>query len=156
MDGITSSTLVLDVLEAHGLDALWHVPDRRSEGYGLNEPAIRAIAQRSRLMVTAYSAPVVSRLVAMRQRYRMSRPSMQPMTMWVFPMSSARIMTLPPYFPFCTAVLRAASLPRLNTTALAITAPVKKHTMASTRPLMPTKAMMNRNGLALPSASTKP
>ena len=110
----------------------------------------------SRLMVTAYSAPVVSRLVAMRQRYRMSRPSMQPMTMWVFPMSSARIMTLPPYFPFCTAVLRAASLPRLNTTALAITAPVKKHTMASTRPLMPTKAMMNRNGLALPSASTEP
>ena len=44
VDGITSSTLVLDVLEAHGLDALWHVPDRRSEGYGLNIPAIEELA----------------------------------------------------------------------------------------------------------------
>lgn len=44
VDGITSSTLVLDVLEAHGLETLWHVPDRRSEGYGLNVPAIEALA----------------------------------------------------------------------------------------------------------------
>ena len=44
VDGITSSTLVLDVLEAHGLEALWHVPDRRSEGYGLNIPAIEELA----------------------------------------------------------------------------------------------------------------
>ena len=57
--------------------------------------------------------------------------------------------------PFCTAVLRAASLPLLNTTALAMTAPVKKQTMASTRPLTPTKAMMNRNALGLPRACTK-
>lgn len=44
VDGITASTLVLDVLEAHGLEALWHVPDRRSEGYGLNIPAIEQLA----------------------------------------------------------------------------------------------------------------
>ena len=44
VDGVTSSTLVLDVLEAHGLEALWHVPDRRSEGYGLNIPAIEELA----------------------------------------------------------------------------------------------------------------
>ena len=61
-----------------------------------------------------------------------------------------------PHFPFCTAVRRAASLPLLNTTALAMTAPVKKHTMASTRPLTPTKAMTNRKALALPIACTKP
>ena len=32
VDGITASTLVLDVLEAHGIQAGRHLPDRRSEG----------------------------------------------------------------------------------------------------------------------------
>lgn len=44
VDGITASTLVLDVLEAHGIQAGHHLPDRRSEGYGLNIPQIEALA----------------------------------------------------------------------------------------------------------------
>ena len=36
VDGVTAATLVLDVLESHGITARWHIPDRRSEGYGLN------------------------------------------------------------------------------------------------------------------------
>ncbi|MDO5483919.1 MAG: single-stranded-DNA-specific exonuclease RecJ [Desulfovibrionaceae bacterium] len=44
VDGITATTLVLDVLEAHGIPAAWHLPDRRSEGYGLNIPRIEALA----------------------------------------------------------------------------------------------------------------
>lgn len=44
VDGITAATLVLDVLETHGITAQWHIPDRRSEGYGLNVPQVEALA----------------------------------------------------------------------------------------------------------------
>jgi single-stranded-DNA-specific exonuclease len=39
VDGITGTTLVLDVLETHGFEADWHIPDRRTEGYGV-KPAV--------------------------------------------------------------------------------------------------------------------
>ena len=44
VDGITAATIALDVLEAHGIAAGWHIPDRRGEGYGLNVPAIEQLA----------------------------------------------------------------------------------------------------------------
>lgn len=44
VDGITGTTLVLDVLETHGIEASWHLPDRRNEGYGLNIPHIETLA----------------------------------------------------------------------------------------------------------------
>lgn len=44
VDGITATTLVLDVLEAHGFEAVHHLPDRRAEGYGLNIPGIEALS----------------------------------------------------------------------------------------------------------------
>ena len=43
VDGITASTLTLDVLEAHGIMAGHHLPDRRSEGYGLNVPDRKSV-----------------------------------------------------------------------------------------------------------------
>lgn len=46
VDGITATALVLDVLEAHGIAAEHHIPDRRSEGYGLNTAGIEALAAR--------------------------------------------------------------------------------------------------------------
>jgi len=53
VDGITASTLVLDVLESHGMEALWHIPDRRTEGYGLNVAHIDALAaQGCRILLT--------------------------------------------------------------------------------------------------------
>lgn len=53
VDGITASTLVLDVLESHGIEALWHIPDRRTEGYGLNVKQIDALAaQGCRILLT--------------------------------------------------------------------------------------------------------
>ncbi len=53
VDGITATALVLDVLESHGLDVRWHIPDRRSEGYGLNLPQVEALAaQGCRLLLT--------------------------------------------------------------------------------------------------------
>lgn len=44
VDGITASSLVLDVLEGHGISARHHLPDRRSEGYGLNIPMLERFA----------------------------------------------------------------------------------------------------------------
>ena len=45
VDGITATTLALDVLEFHGFKPLHHLPDRRSEGYGLNCENIRSLAE---------------------------------------------------------------------------------------------------------------
>lgn len=44
VDGITASTLVLDVLEHHGFDVIPHLPDRCTEGYGLNAAALEKMA----------------------------------------------------------------------------------------------------------------
>lgn len=38
VDGITGATLMLQVLSFHGVSARVHLPDRRTEGYGLNIP----------------------------------------------------------------------------------------------------------------------
>lgn len=45
VDGITATALVLDILEFHGFRPLHHLPDRRSEGYGLNAAGIEELAE---------------------------------------------------------------------------------------------------------------
>lgn len=45
VDGVTATALVLDVLAAHGLEAVHHLPDRQAEGYGLNVPGVEALAR---------------------------------------------------------------------------------------------------------------
>lgn len=45
VDGITAATVVLDVLESHGIEARWHIPDRMREGYGLNIPYMEMLAE---------------------------------------------------------------------------------------------------------------
>lgn len=44
VDGITATALALDVLEFHGFTPLHHLPDRRQEGYGLNESFVEKLA----------------------------------------------------------------------------------------------------------------
>lgn len=44
VDGITATAVVLDVLKAHGFNAIHHLPDRRREGYGLNTAGVEALA----------------------------------------------------------------------------------------------------------------
>lgn len=44
VDGITSTAMVLDVLEHHGIEAKPHLPDRMREGYGLNIASIEKFA----------------------------------------------------------------------------------------------------------------
>jgi single-stranded-DNA-specific exonuclease len=53
VDGVTSTALVQDVLEAHGLEAVAHLPDRSGEGYGLNAPSLERLARQGiRLLLT--------------------------------------------------------------------------------------------------------
>ena len=46
VDGVTSTALLLEALAAAGAAAVWHVPNRFTEGYGLNEGVIRGLASR--------------------------------------------------------------------------------------------------------------
>lgn len=44
VDGITSAAILIKFFRQVGADVIWHLPDRESEGYGLNESAIRDFA----------------------------------------------------------------------------------------------------------------
>ncbi|MDR0466978.1 MAG: DHH family phosphoesterase, partial [Deltaproteobacteria bacterium] len=53
VDGVSSAVLVQEVLAAHGIEAAAHLPDRRGEGYGLNDASLeRLAAQGVRLLLT--------------------------------------------------------------------------------------------------------
>ncbi len=53
VDGIASCVVVRDFLQLSGIDAEGYIPDRLTEGYGLNDAAIRSYAERGfDLMVT--------------------------------------------------------------------------------------------------------
>ncbi len=45
VDGITGVCVVLEVLRYYGFDPLWHLPERISEGYGLNESYLEKLAE---------------------------------------------------------------------------------------------------------------
>ncbi len=56
VDGTTSTALVLDVLEFHGVSAEWHIPDRHREGYGINVGGIEELAAKGcRLLLSVDS-----------------------------------------------------------------------------------------------------
>lgn len=44
VDGVTSTTVVHNVLSFHGIEITHHLPDRRTEGYGVNVAGIEALA----------------------------------------------------------------------------------------------------------------
>lgn len=45
VDGITATALLLDFFRERGFAPLWHLPERESDGYGLNIPGIEALAR---------------------------------------------------------------------------------------------------------------
>ena len=51
VDGITSSTVLKRFLSERGLDADIYIPNRLNEGYGLNEKAIKEIAQTNHTLI---------------------------------------------------------------------------------------------------------
>jgi single-stranded-DNA-specific exonuclease len=53
VDGICSTAVLVRVLRALGADVDWYLPDRASDGYGLNADTVERLAQRgTRLLVT--------------------------------------------------------------------------------------------------------
>ncbi len=52
VDGVCASAILYDYLTSEGARAEVYLPSRHDEGYGLNEAAVREIAQRAELLVT--------------------------------------------------------------------------------------------------------
>lgn len=53
VDGITSCYIVYDYLKSIGADVIYYIPDRASEGYGVNKSAISELAKRGvKLIIT--------------------------------------------------------------------------------------------------------
>ena len=65
VDGVCASSIMKLYLESRGADARVYLPSRHSEGYGLNERAIREIAGWAKLMVTVDCGVTSVELVAL-------------------------------------------------------------------------------------------
>lgn len=53
VDGIAATAMLVRYLSALGADVTYHIPSRHSEGYGMNEAAVRALAEDGvRLIIT--------------------------------------------------------------------------------------------------------
>lgn len=56
VDGVTGAALLMRYLRSQGADCLYYIPDRISEGYGLNRAAVRRLAEAGcKLMITVDS-----------------------------------------------------------------------------------------------------
>lgn len=51
-DGVTATALLMMHLKSLGLSCTYYIPDRHYEGYGLNEDAIKSLAQSATLLIT--------------------------------------------------------------------------------------------------------
>ena len=49
VDGVCSTTILVEFLRSVGATVDYYIPDRKSEGYGVNENAIREIASRAHI-----------------------------------------------------------------------------------------------------------
>ena len=65
VDGVCASTILSGYLRSRGADVRVYLPSRHSEGYGLNEHAIREIAGWAKLMVTVDCGVTSVELVAL-------------------------------------------------------------------------------------------
>lgn len=65
VDGVSASSIMKLWLEAQGADVFVYLPSRHNEGYGLNEPAIREIAAKAKLLVTVDCGVTSVALVAL-------------------------------------------------------------------------------------------
>jgi single-stranded-DNA-specific exonuclease len=51
-DGLTAASLLTQFFQELGLPVVTYIPDRLTEGYGLNQPALAKLASQARLLVT--------------------------------------------------------------------------------------------------------
>lgn len=52
VDGLCASVIAKEALEKAGLQCIVYIPDRHSEGYGINEDAVRSLAGQAELLLT--------------------------------------------------------------------------------------------------------
>lgn len=52
VDGVSASSLLSDYLRSIGAEVEVYLPSRHTEGYGLNEAAIRSVAERNKILIT--------------------------------------------------------------------------------------------------------
>ncbi len=52
VDGVCSATILVEFLTSVGAEVDYYIPNRQSEGYGVNEEAIESIAQRAAVLIT--------------------------------------------------------------------------------------------------------
>ena len=65
VDGVSASAILSGWLKGQGANVEVYLPSRHTEGYGLNEAAVRAIARRARLLVTVDCGVTSVELVAL-------------------------------------------------------------------------------------------
>ncbi len=65
VDGVSASTILSGYLKSRGAKVEVYLPDRHTEGYGLNEAAVRGIAGWAKLMVTVDCGVTSVELVAL-------------------------------------------------------------------------------------------
>jgi single-stranded-DNA-specific exonuclease len=59
-DGMTGSAILVNGLRLHGADVSYHVPNRLEDGYGLNEEAIRKLADRGKRLIVSVDCGITS------------------------------------------------------------------------------------------------
>ena len=59
-DGMTGTAILVNGLRLLGADVSYHVPNRLEDGYGLNEAAIRKLAQRGKQIIVSVDCGITS------------------------------------------------------------------------------------------------
>ncbi|MEJ6949762.1 single-stranded-DNA-specific exonuclease RecJ [Natronospora cellulosivora (SeqCode)] len=52
VDGVTSTVILVELLSSLGLEVNYHIPDRFTEGYGMNKDVIRDLAKKTDIIIT--------------------------------------------------------------------------------------------------------
>ena len=60
VDGITSTCLLTDFLRSQGLDCGWYIPDRDTEGYGLNKAALKKLYDEGNTLVVTVDCGITA------------------------------------------------------------------------------------------------
>lgn len=153
VDGVCACAILCEGLRAYGVEAAAYIPDRHQEGYGLNETAVRALAERAGLMITVdcgiTSVAEVALAKALGMRVIVTDHHTPPQ---ILPDADAVVNPLLGDYPFpslcgagvayklCTALLgEKATLPMLDLAALA--------TVADMVPLMDENRVIVKLGL---------
>lgn len=60
IDGVSSTAVMIEALEAHGLQPVSYIPDRHSEGYGLNRPALEQLKQQGVTLIVTVDCGITA------------------------------------------------------------------------------------------------